>query len=159
MMESIGRGAVAAFHRDVESPPGVTAASPACAGLSMAMRPGSHGSALALLIQDRCGAPGRATRARHWRSSANGFSKSRRERGFVRHCHGDLHLRNIVVQREQIPSLFDGVEFNDEMACVDVLYGLAFLLMDLWRRRLAGTCQHCLESLSHGVGRISKALV
>ena len=33
-------------------------------------------------------------------------------------------------------TLFDGVEFNDEIACVDVLYDLAFLLMDLWRRQV-----------------------
>jgi predicted kinase len=32
--------------------------------------------------------------------------------------------------------LFDAVEFNDDIACVDVLYDLAFLLMDLWRREL-----------------------
>ncbi|MGE0448215.1 MAG: AAA family ATPase [Vicinamibacterales bacterium] len=58
---------------------------------------------------------------------------ARRECGFVRHCHGDLHLRNIVMH-EGRPTLFDGVEFNDEIACIDVLYDLAFLLMDLWRR-------------------------
>jgi predicted kinase len=34
------------------------------------------------------------------------------------------------------PTLFDAIEFNDEIACVDVLYELSFLLMDLWRRRL-----------------------
>jgi predicted kinase len=59
----------------------------------------------------------------------------RRRRGFVRQCHGDLHLRNIVLIDGQ-PTLFDAVEFNDEIACIDVLYDLAFLLMDLWRRRL-----------------------
>ena len=59
----------------------------------------------------------------------------RRESGFVRQCHGDLHLRNIVLLDGR-PTLFDGVEFNDEIACTDVLYDLAFLLMDLWRRRL-----------------------
>jgi predicted kinase len=59
----------------------------------------------------------------------------RRASGFVRHCHGDLHLRNIVLLDGR-PTLFDGVEFNDEIACIDVLYDLAFLLMDLWRRRL-----------------------
>jgi aminoglycoside phosphotransferase family enzyme/predicted kinase len=59
----------------------------------------------------------------------------RRESGFVRQCHGDLHLRNIVLL-EGRPTLFDGVEFNDEISCTDVLYDLAFLLMDLWRRRL-----------------------
>jgi aminoglycoside phosphotransferase family enzyme/predicted kinase len=59
----------------------------------------------------------------------------RRASGLVRQCHGDLHLRNIVLLDGQ-PTLFDGVEFNDEIACTDVLYDLAFLLMDLWRRRL-----------------------
>jgi hypothetical protein len=59
----------------------------------------------------------------------------RRESGFVRQCHGDLHLRNIVLVDER-PTLFDGVEFNDELSCTDVFYDLAFLLMDLWRRRL-----------------------
>ena len=59
----------------------------------------------------------------------------RRRAGFVRQCHGDLHLRNIVLL-EGRPTLFDGVEFNDEIACVDVFYDLAFLLMDLWRRKL-----------------------
>src|SRR5688572_28253942 len=59
----------------------------------------------------------------------------RRESGFVRQCHGDLHLRNIVLLDER-PTLFDGVEFNDEISCTDVFYDLAFLLMDLWRRRL-----------------------
>jgi aminoglycoside phosphotransferase family enzyme/predicted kinase len=60
---------------------------------------------------------------------------ARRAAGFVRQCHGDLHLRNIVLL-EGRPTLFDAIEFNDEIACTDVLYDLAFLLMDLWRRRL-----------------------
>jgi uncharacterized protein len=59
----------------------------------------------------------------------------RRLSGFVRQCHGDLHLRNIVLLDGR-PTLFDGVEFNDEISCIDVLYDLAFLLMDLWRRNL-----------------------
>ena len=59
----------------------------------------------------------------------------RRDKGDVRQCHGDLHLRNIVLC-DGVPTLFDGVEFNDEIACIDVLYDLAFLLMDLWKRRL-----------------------
>lgn len=60
---------------------------------------------------------------------------ARRENGAVRQCHGDLHLRNIVLLDGR-PTLFDAIEFNDEIACIDVLYDLAFLLMDLWRRRL-----------------------
>jgi aminoglycoside phosphotransferase family enzyme/predicted kinase len=56
----------------------------------------------------------------------------RRDQGLVRHCHGDLHLRNIVLRDGQ-PTLFDAIEFNDEISSIDVLYDLAFLLMDLWR--------------------------
>lgn len=56
----------------------------------------------------------------------------RREDGLVRHCHGDLHLRNIVLLDGQ-PTLFDAIEFNDEISSIDVLYDLAFLLMDVWR--------------------------
>jgi hypothetical protein len=60
---------------------------------------------------------------------------ARRDAGFVRQCHGDLHLRNIVVLHGA-PTLFDAVEFNDDLACIDVWYDFAFLLMDLVRRNL-----------------------
>ncbi|BCS32581.1 hypothetical protein TBR22_A17950 [Luteitalea sp. TBR-22] len=58
--------------------------------------------------------------------------EARREQGLVRYCHGDLHLRNIVLL-DGTPTLFDAIEFNEDLACIDVLYDLAFLLMDLWR--------------------------
>lgn len=54
----------------------------------------------------------------------------RQEKGLVRRCHGDLHLGNVVIH-EGHPQLFDCIEFNDAFACIDVLYDLAFLLMDL----------------------------
>lgn len=50
--------------------------------------------------------------------------------GFVRWCHGDLHLANIVMIDGK-PTLFDAIEFDPIMASVDVLYDLAFPLMDL----------------------------
>jgi aminoglycoside phosphotransferase family enzyme/predicted kinase len=54
----------------------------------------------------------------------------RGHRGFVRRCHGDLHLANIVLIDDR-PVLFDAIEFDAQMATVDVLYDLAFTLMDL----------------------------
>ncbi len=60
---------------------------------------------------------------------------ARRRGGLVRECHGDLHLRNICLF-DGAPTIFDGVEFNDDISCIDVLYDFAFLLMDLWRRDL-----------------------
>jgi aminoglycoside phosphotransferase family enzyme/predicted kinase len=59
----------------------------------------------------------------------------REREGFVRRCHGDLHLKNIVLWQGR-PRLFDAIEFDDRLATIDVLYDLAFLLMDLWHRGL-----------------------
>jgi len=58
--------------------------------------------------------------------------KERGRRGYVRRCHGDLHLANIV-QIEHKPVLFDAIEFDAAIASVDVLYDLAFPMMDFIR--------------------------
>lgn len=60
---------------------------------------------------------------------------ARRAAGWVRECHGDLHLGNIFLTGDQ-PVLFDCIEFNDELSCLDVLYDVAFLIMDLLHRNL-----------------------
>ncbi|MCV3205477.1 AAA family ATPase [Mesorhizobium sp. YC-39] len=70
----------------------------------------------------------RTALARH-----SGLLDRREAAGKVRRCHGDLHLRNICLFDGE-PRLFDCIEFNDQIATVDVLYDLAFLLMDLWHR-------------------------
>lgn len=62
-----------------------------------------------------------------------GMLDARRDKGRVRHCHGDLHLRNICLVDGR-PTPFDAIEFNDAFAHIDVLYDLAFLLMDLDHR-------------------------
>ena len=62
---------------------------------------------------------------------------NRAETGRVRHCHGDLHLRNICLFQGR-PTLFDAIEFNDGLARIDVFYDLAFLLMDLDRGGMGG---------------------
>jgi hypothetical protein len=56
--------------------------------------------------------------------------KARAAAGFARRCHGDLHLGNILVEDGK-PILFDCIEFHDLLSDIDVLYDLAFLLMDL----------------------------
>ena len=61
--------------------------------------------------------------------------RERGRRGLVRRIHGDLHLGNIVLIEGQ-PVLFDAIEFSDIIGSGDVLYDLAFLLMDLLERRL-----------------------
>lgn len=76
---------------------------------------------------------GRALRSRLCQTSA--LLDQRFAEGFVRRCHGDLHLRNICLL-DGMPTLFDCIEFNDKLACIDVFYDLAFLLMDLEHRGL-----------------------
>ncbi len=50
--------------------------------------------------------------------------------GFVRECHGDMHLGNIAVWKDTL-IIFDGIEFNAELRWIDVVSELAFLTMDL----------------------------
>src|SRR5260370_4583076 len=61
-----------------------------------------------------------------------GLLEQRGEHGFVRRCHGDLHLANIVLI-EHKPVLFDAIEFEPTIASVDVLYDLAFPILDFIR--------------------------
>ncbi|PTQ11590.1 aminoglycoside phosphotransferase [Sphingomonas oleivorans] len=58
---------------------------------------------------------------------------ARAEAGRVRRGHGDLHLGNIAMIEGE-PTPFDCLEFDEALATIDILYDLAFLLMDLWQR-------------------------
>lgn len=62
--------------------------------------------------------------------------RDRSEKGHVRRVHGDLHLRNLLFIDGK-PVLFDALEFDERLATCDVLYDLAFLLMDLCHRGLS----------------------
>jgi len=73
-----------------------------------------------------------------------GLLDRRAAEGLVRRCHGDLHLRNVVLLDGR-PTLFDAIEFNDAIACIDVLYDLTFLLMDLDRRGLTPAANRLLN--------------
>jgi uncharacterized protein len=70
--------------------------------------------------------------------------ESRRRAGKVRHCHGDLHLRNICLL-DGAPTLFDCLEFSEALASIDILYDLAFLLMDLMHRSFGGFANRVLN--------------
>ncbi|WP_412050051.1 AAA family ATPase [Hoeflea sp. Naph1] len=74
---------------------------------------------------------------------------SRGTHGHVRRCHGDLHLRNIVLV-DGVPTPFDALEFDETLGTCDVLYDLAFLLMDLRYKGLARAANIVLNSyLAH----------
>ena len=58
------------------------------------------------------------------------FMLERRNKGYVRACHGDLHIDNMTLINHQ-PVLFDGIEFNETFRWIDVISDIAFLLIDL----------------------------
>ena len=56
--------------------------------------------------------------------------QQRKQQGFIRECHGDMHLGNIAcIDGEAV--IFDGIEFNADLRWIDVISELAFLVMDL----------------------------
>jgi aminoglycoside phosphotransferase family enzyme/predicted kinase len=63
-------------------------------------------------------------------AGAQATLEERARDGSVRRCHGDLHLANVVLWQDR-PVLYDAIEFDETIASTDILYDLAFLLMDL----------------------------
>ena len=92
-------------------------------------------------------------------SGVRGLLAQRGKQGYVRRCHGDLHLANIVLI-DRKPVLFDAIEFDPTIATTDVLYDLAFPMMDFVRygrqaaanallnRYLAQTADEDLDALA-----------
>lgn len=58
----------------------------------------------------------------------------RKHDGFIRECHGDLHLRNLAWYKGS-PIAFDCLEFNANLRWIDVMSEVAFLVMDLEYRK------------------------
>jgi aminoglycoside phosphotransferase family enzyme/predicted kinase len=73
-----------------------------------------------------------------------GLLDARGREGRIRRCHGDLHLRNICLVDGE-PTLFDALEFDEDLATTDVLYDLAFVLMDLWHRGLGSLANRLMN--------------
>ena len=69
----------------------------------------------------------------------------RHDNGFVRECHGDLHLANITVYEGEV-TVFDCIEFNEPFRWIDVINDLAFLLMDLESRDEAALANRVLNT-------------
>lgn len=59
--------------------------------------------------------------------------QQRCDRNWIRACHGDLHLNNICFWQNQL-ILFDCIEFNEPFRYVDVMFDIAYVVMDLWAK-------------------------
>ncbi|MBW4519166.1 MAG: AAA family ATPase [Scytolyngbya sp. HA4215-MV1] len=55
---------------------------------------------------------------------------SRIQHNWIRECHGDVHLRNIALWQDKL-WLFDCIEFNEPFRFVDVMFDVAYIIMDL----------------------------
>jgi len=96
--------------------------------------------------------------SRDWVTRLQPLLRQRAGQGFVRRCHGDLHIANVALVDGR-PLLFDAIEFDPVIATTDVLYDLAFTLMDLvhfgqaaaanavYNRYLAGVGEEDLDGL------------
>ena len=121
---------VAAFH---------AAAAPAPAGADYGspdkvLRWARENFALCLLRLDDEPRRARLQKLAQWtedefRARAGWFA-ARQAGGYIRECHGDLHLANIVLL-DEVPVPFDGIEFNPELRFIDVASDIAFTFMDL----------------------------
>src|SRR5271166_2568586 len=111
---------------------------------------GAFGEMPDLLPPAEVDALARASRAAHARVQA--LLRERGERGLIRRIHGDLHLGNVVLLDGR-PVLFDAIEFSALIASGDLLYDLAFLLMDLTERGLRGAANIVLNRWLIETGR------
>jgi hypothetical protein len=80
-----------------------------------------------------------------------GVFAARRREGFVRECHGDLHLGNIVLLDDG-PLPFDCIEFDPALRWIDVMNEVAFLTMDLFEHGLAAAAWRFLNAYLEATG-------
>jgi aminoglycoside phosphotransferase family enzyme/predicted kinase len=71
--------------------------------------------------------------------------QARKSGGFIRECHGDLHLRNIALV-DAIPVAFDCIEFNDRLRWIDIISEVSFMVMDLDHRAQPGLASRFLNA-------------
>jgi aminoglycoside phosphotransferase family enzyme/adenylate kinase family enzyme len=94
-------------------------------------------------------------RLQQWTVQRHGELRSNLEQrkadGFVRECHGDMHLGNITLVDGE-PVIFDAIEFNPGLRWIDTINEIAFLVMDLDEKQRPELAQLALNSYLEGSG-------
>jgi aminoglycoside phosphotransferase family enzyme/predicted kinase len=142
---------IASFHQSCErTPAGATLGSP-----ENILQPARQNFEQALELVADPADRARVKRLREWNESTGlalqaAFGDRQRD-GFVRECHGDLHLGNVFLENEAI-RIFDCIEFNANLRWIDVMNEIAFLVMDLWHRDHADLARRFLNAYLERAG-------
>jgi hypothetical protein len=148
MLDALG-DSVAGFHGNLAPVPGVDLAG-AMAGVIAGNAVAGRETGLDPTLVDAWEAAAMAALGR-----LSPYLARRAATGFVRRCHGDLHLGNLCLWQGR-PVPFDALEFDEALATIDTGYDLAFLLMDLDRRAGRAAANRVL---SRYVGRTGDATI
>ena len=143
--------AIAAFHAAIPAAPASAdygtperIAAPALANFEQLARLVADPADRARLAELRAWTVGENARLRE------AFAARKRD-GFVRECHGDLHLANIAfIDGRPVP--FDCIEFDPGLRWIDVMNEVAFLAMDLIEHRLAAAGWRFLNAYLQATG-------
>ena len=77
--------------------------------------------------------------------------RQRKQHGFIRECHGDMHLSNMVLINNKVV-IFDCIEFNETFRWIDVISEIAFALMDLDFRKRHDLANRLLNTYLESTG-------
>ncbi len=84
--------------------------------------------------------------------------QARKQGGWVRECHGDLHLANLVLIDQRV-RMFDGIEFSDRLRWIDVASEVAFTYVDLLAHQQSGLADWFIDEYLSRTGDYEAALL
>jgi aminoglycoside phosphotransferase family enzyme/predicted kinase len=144
-------GVVAAFHGST----GKAAADAPYGRLDDILQPALENFTQLLTVVDEPADRVALESLRDWTASTHGACAPlflfRRRQGFVRECHGDLHLGNIALIDGEL-TLFDRLEFNESMRWTDVMNDVAFIVADLQEHRRPDLAARFLSAYLEATG-------
>ncbi len=142
---------VAAFHAEIDR---ADADSP-CGSPELVYHPMQENFDMIRLLEHEPEVTAQLDRLERWARQAHrdlsGTIVTRKAWGFVRECHGDMHLGNITLIDDEAV-LFDGIEFSHDLRWIDVISDIAFLVMDLEKRGRPELAQRFLNSYLEQTG-------
>ncbi len=110
----------------------------------------------------QAGLPRRMAALRAWTEAQfvqlTPLMQARKQGGWVRECHGDLHLANLVLIDERV-RLFDGIEFSDSLRWIDVASEVAFPYVDLLAHQQPGLADWFVNEVWSRSGDYEAALL